>query len=274
MHKNLVFTASDSEVIATTAYYPESNQAQGIVVYVHGFKGFKDWGFVPYIGSYLANHNFAAITFNFSHNGIGENLLEFTEEDKFAANTLSREIRELSEIITAIRNNFFNVSGPIGVLGHSRGGGIALLQSATCADVEAVTTWSSVSTFNRYSDAVKKSWREKGYLEVANKRTGQIMRLNTTLLDDIEQNGEMVLNVEKAVANMNKPLLVIHGCEDEGVPLAEADAIYAAAGKNITEIIKVEKTGHTFNAAHPFGGGNPKLDFVLDKTVQFFKKNL
>jgi len=42
-------------------------------VYVHGFKGFKDWGFVPYIGETFASKGFAFLTFNFSHNGIESN---------------------------------------------------------------------------------------------------------------------------------------------------------------------------------------------------------
>ena len=69
------------------------------------------------------------VTFNFSHNGIGENKLEFTELDKFAKNTHSREVRELTELVKAIKNGFFEdvIFTKIGIIGHSRGGGNALL---------------------------------------------------------------------------------------------------------------------------------------------------
>lgn len=268
------FFASNGENITVTTYTPETKKIIGTVIYAHGFKGFKDWGFVPYIGEFLAGRGFVTVTFNFSHNGIGENPLEFTEEDKFAENTFTREVNELSEIVAACKRGEFGSAGLIGILGHSRGGGIALLMAAKEANVTAVATWSAVATFNRYPEAVRKSWREKGYFEVANKRTGQIMRLNTTLLDDIEQHGNDSLSIEKAAAGLNKPLLIVHGTEDEAVPVTDAERLYELADSSKTKKVLVEGTGHTFGAAHPFTGSNEKLDFALDKTAEFFTEHL
>ena len=47
---------------------------------------------------------FFAITFNFSRNGIGTDLYNITELDKFAINTYSHEITDLKCIIDAIVN--------------------------------------------------------------------------------------------------------------------------------------------------------------------------
>ncbi|MEZ5360423.1 MAG: prolyl oligopeptidase family serine peptidase [Candidatus Zixiibacteriota bacterium] len=274
MKANSIFVASDNEEIAVTTYTPDAGSIVGTIIYAHGFKGFKDWGFVPHIGEYLSKRGFVTVTFNFSHNGIGPNPLEFTEEDKFSRNTFSREIRELSEIIAACGQGEFGASGDIGVLGHSRGGGIALLTAVNEPTVKAVVTWSAVSTFNRYSDQMKRAWREKGYFEVANKRTGQIMRLNTTLLDDIEAHGNSTLSIEKAVTGLKKPLLIIHGGEDEAVPFADAERLRNWADDSLTEFLCVEKTGHTFGAVHPFTGSNEKLEATLSKTVEFFTKHI
>lgn len=274
MKTDSLFSASDNESISVTTYTPDSTPTIGTVIYAHGFKGFKDWGFVPYIGEFLAGRGFTTVTFNFSHNGIGSNPLEFTEEEKFAQNTFSREVRELSEIIAACKDGKFGATGNIGVLGHSRGGGIALLTSVNEPDVRAVTTWSAVSTFNRYSEQVKKSWRQKGYFEVANKRTGQIMRLNTTLLDDIEKFGDSSLSIEKAVRSLNKPLCIIHGGEDEAVPLDDVKQLLSWADDTKTRQLIVAGTGHTFGAVHPFAGTNEKLDFALSTTADFFAGHL
>lgn len=276
MKNNHTFTASDGEIIRATSYGAADNDNPRCLVYVHGFKGFKDWGFVPYLGEYLAGRGFYVITFNFSHNGIGDNLLEFTELDRFAQNTFSREVRELTEIVAACQDGFFTpVTNPkIGLLGHSRGGGITLLTARRLPEITAAVTWSSVATLSRYSEQTKKTWRENGFIEVVNQRTGQIMRLNDTLLDDIERHGADTLNIDAQVKNLHKPLLIIHGEDDDGVPVEEARRIYGYANPETTELFLMPNTGHTFDARHPFGGTNDRLEMVLDKTVAFFENHM
>ncbi len=270
------FTASDGEKIAVTTYGQIDPQHPRCIIYVHGFKGFKDWGFVPYIGEFLSQRKFFVVTFNFSHNGIGADPLEFTELDKFEQNTFSREVRELSEIIDACRDGYFGSSDSvsIGLLGHSRGGGIALLTASQKPEAAAVATWSSVATIDRYPDETKTKWRRDGYLEVVNQRTGQIMRLGTNLLDDLERHKNDSLNIEKAVANLHRPLLVVHGDNDESVPVEEARRINGWADETQSLLVTISGAGHTFDAKHPFEGTNPKLDEALTKTADFFNAHL
>ena len=266
-------TLSDGERLNITTYGANTRDSRGTIVYVHGFKGFKDWGFVPYLGEYLSKKSFFVITFNFSHNGIGTEMTEFTELDKFAANTFSREVRELSELIDAYDSGFFGENqSPLGILGHSRGGGISLLAGRFRQKIKAIATWSSVATLARYNDMVAKKWRQDGFYEVVNQRTGQIMRLNLGLLEDIKKNQEDRLNIEKAVRSSDKPLLIIHGEDDDGVPVEEAQRIYSWADDKRSELFILPGTGHTFGAKHPFEGSNPDLEKVLEKTSEFFQK--
>ena len=276
MSKDFVLNTSRNDILRITLFGEKNLGKSPCVILVHGFKGFKDWGFSPFIGDYLGSRNFFVITFNFSHNGIGENLTEFTELDKFAENTFSLEISELSEIISAYKNNFFGQSNnrPVGLLGHSRGGGISLLTSKQNDDVNAVAVWASVSDFDRYSERQKEVWRKKRVFEVLNSRTKQIMRLNVSLLDDLEKNKKNSLNIENAVRTLNKPLFIAHGEQDLAVPVKEAETVYGWSNKDITEFHRIPGTGHTFNAKHPFEGSNQKLDSLLEKTERFFKNNL
>lgn len=273
MKEDRVFTATDGETIAATVYRAARENAPGII-YVHGFKGFKDWGFVPYIGRFLSERGFTVVTFNFSHNGIGAEPTEFTESDRFAANTFSREIRELSEIIDAAGRGEFGPMGKLGLLGHSRGGGIALLTAVEHDRIDAVVTWSSVASFERYSDEVKAAWRKRGYHEVVNQRTGQIMRLNTTLLEDMERFGATRLDIEAATARLRRPLLIIHGQDDDGVPVSEAERLFTAADIERTRLVKIPGTGHTFDAKHPFEGAGEKLDYILAQSAEFYEERL
>ncbi len=276
MSKDFILTTAKQDTLRITAYGVENLRLSPCLIFVHGFKGFKDWGFGPYIGNYFSSRGFFVLSFNFSHNGVGENLTEFDELDRFAENTFSLEISELSELIDAYFGGFFGGTSndQLGLLGHSRGGGISLLTARQKSEVKAVTVWSSVSTFDRYSARQKEVWRKKGVFEVMNSRTKQNMKLNVSLLDDLENNKEDKLNIKKAVSELKRPLLIIHGEQDLAVPLEEAKELYSIADKDLSELYIVPAAGHTFDIKHPFEGTNEKFESILEKTFQFFNQNL
>jgi dipeptidyl aminopeptidase/acylaminoacyl peptidase len=276
MNKDFVLNTKKNEKIRITTYGYENLETAPCLIFVHGFKGFKDWGFWPYTGNFFAGKGFFVLSFNFSHNGIGEGVTEFAELDKFAKNTFSLELEELNEIIDTYLHNFFGKrSGKkIGIIGHSRGGGDALIVSSKRKEIKAVVTWAAVANFNRYTKRQAKEWQRNGFFEVLNTRTNQMMRLNVSLLEDIEKNKTDLLNIEKAANNLNKPLLVLHGEQDLSVPLKEGEQIYNWSNKELTEFHKIKATGHTFDITHPFEGSNPKFDSVLEKTLNFFKQHL
>jgi len=276
MSQDYTYKLRSGDTLSITTYGNENLLNSPCLIFIHGFKGFKDWGFVPYLGEYFGKANFFVITFNFSHNGIGEDLLEFTELEKFANNTFSKEIEELDEIIAAYKDNYFGVTKNefIGLIGHSRGGGISLLVAEANNNVDACVTWSAISKFDRYTERQKQIWSKKGFFEVVNSRTKQVMRINSVLLDDIENNIENKLNIEKSLIAFNKPLLMIHGEKDLAVPVEEAELLYSWADAQKTELSVIPKTGHTFDIKHPFEGSNQKFDQVLIKTEHFFKKQL
>ncbi|GAB4425248.1 MAG: hypothetical protein OHK0039_42880 [Bacteroidia bacterium] len=247
------------------------------LIYVHGFKGFKDWGFVPYAADYFAMRGFSFLTFNFSHNGIGKDPKQFTELDKFARNTYSRELAELREIIHLVAHSDFlgeYLRHPLGLVGHSRGGGLALLAAASMPEIGAVCTWSAISGVDRYSKEVYEAWRKKGHHEVLNSRTGQVMRLGLPLLDDIERHAHNSLDILAATRKLRKPLLIIHGQKDETVPYYEAEQLNIFADPVSTQFRVVPQAGHTYGAVHPFAGTTPALEQVLEMTLDFARQHL
>jgi pimeloyl-ACP methyl ester carboxylesterase len=276
MSKEFILNIQNNNVLRITAFGIENINSAPCLIFVHGFKGFKDWGFGPYVGDYYSKKGFFVLTFNFSHNGVGESLTEFVELNKFAENTFSIEVDELKELILAYDFGFFGDSSNkgIGLIGHSRGGAISLLVGSESDDVKAVCAWSTVSDFDRYTARQKDEWKKRGYLDVLNTRTKQRMRMNVTLLEDIENNKEGSLSIEQALKNMNKPLLIIQGKNDLAVPAKEAEKLYDWSNKDLTELYIIPATGHTFDIKHPFEGSNKKFDTVLKKTHNFFKTNL
>ncbi|HSL90413.1 MAG TPA: prolyl oligopeptidase family serine peptidase, partial [Ignavibacteriaceae bacterium] len=259
-----------------TAYGMKNLASSPCLIFVHGFKGFKDWGFWNFTSNHFAEKGYFVLSFNFSHNGIGNNSTEFTELDKFADNTISLEIDELNELIENYRSGFFGKTNneKIGILGHSRGGAVSILTAAGNKSLSALIVWASVAKIDRYTERQKKEWREKGYVEILNARTKQLMRLNLTLLDDIEKNKDSSLNLEKALISIKIPFLIVHGDQDVTVPVKEAEQLYDWSDKKNTEMEIIKSAGHTFNIVHPFSGSNEKFDMALTKTEKFFNKNL
>lgn len=274
MSQNYVYKTSRNNEINITTFGNQHLKSGKCLIYSHGFKGFKDWGFVPYAGKYFAERGYFVITFNFSHNGIGNNPLEFTELDKFAENTFSLEVNELNEIINVFSNGYFgkSINPKIGIIGHSRGGAVALLAASYNNNVNALITWSSIAKLDRYSERQEKEWLSKGYFEAVNSRTNQVMRMNKTLLEDIIQNKNGFLNLEKAAGNLKKPWLIIHGAQDLTVKTEEAEQLYEWSDKNLTELHLILSAGHTFNIAHPMKKVSEQLNKVLEKTEKFIEK--
>lgn len=248
-----------------------------VVIFTHGFKGFKDWGGFPYMMEKITSKGFAAVSFNFSHNGVDhENPTEFKRLDLFAENTFSLELYELGLVIDYFYDQAINYNmsrDRFGLIGHSRGGGISIIKASEDNRIKCLVTLASVSTFDRYAEEHKREWKQKGYFETLNTRTNQIMRLNSTLLEDLETNRDRY-NIKSAVQKLSIPYLIIHGKEDLSVNFNEAIELYENSNKNNTELYTVKNTGHTFGAVHPFAGTNRAFDIVIDKILNFLTEKL
>lgn len=270
-------TADDGESFHCDARYaPDAQRELPVIVVIHGFKGFKDWGSFPYVCEELARHGFYVISFNFSHNGVEGSSQEFTRLDLFERNTFTREVREARAVIAAVQAGALPepdraARSGITLLGHSRGGGIAILAAADDPRVEYVVTWAAVAGFDRYTDAQKQRWREQGVLESKNMRTGQMMRLGLELLADVEHNSA-ALDVGAAAERLCRPLLIVHGEQDLSVTIDNGEELARRADPERTQFIRVPRTNHTFGAVHPFNGPTPALTEVIASTVQFLEQ--
>lgn len=247
-----------------------------IVFLVHGFKGFKDWGFFPYIAQNIAQEtDFQVIAFNFSHNGLNRGDTEITNPEKFELNTYSLEINDLSIMINAAENGYFGKKAKnIYLIGHSRGGGIVLLTTALLQNpkIRKVITYATISHVDRFDNEL---WQKQGYLEVINGRNGDILRLGIDLFKDIQQFKDTTLNIKNAVKNINIPMLLIHGTQDESVPYQESEMLYTLGKEHKKPITLklIENTNHTFGIKHPFTTPSDALKTVLTETIPFIVNN-
>ena len=242
------------------------------VVVVHGFKGFKDWGLWPALAERLARAGLSAVTLNLSGSGVDDSG-EFVYPERFGHNTFSAELQDLRRVTDALAHGELGVAPPsaVGLLGHSRGGGVAVLHTVSDARIQALATWAAISTVERWPVSQRAAWRSTGVNEVKNVRTGQVLPLYPDVLDDIERN-PAALDIEAAAGRVAVPWLIVHGTEDEAVALAEGERLAAAAPG--ARFLAVEGAGHTFGAVHPWRGATPALEQVEDTTLAFFAETL
>ena len=277
LRKSFTLINGSNEYIRGDLRYREDSRNVPAVIICHGFKGFKDWGFFPLLGETLAKAGYATITFNFSRNGIGSDLVSFTELDQFAANTCSHELADLDTVYSAVKNgelgNGIIDNENIALMGHSRGGGIALLFAAKHPELTTLVTWSAIATVNRYSDTELDEWKKRGFIEIENRRTKQLMRINRHFIEDLEKNKDR-LDILKAASNIEVPTMIVHGENDESVPSGEADQIYENLSSPEKQLEIIENGSHTFNTTHPMDSRPPQFEIAMDITESWFDKYL
>ncbi|HEX6991604.1 MAG TPA: alpha/beta fold hydrolase [Gemmatimonadales bacterium] len=247
--------------------------ARPAVVLVHGFKGFKDWGFWPPFADRLARAGVTAVSFNTSGSGVDPEG-NATLGERFAHNTFSTDLADIATVVDALVAGALGVAPPssLGLVGHSRGGGMSILHAARDPRVKALVTWAATASTNRWGPETRKRWRQAGQLNVTNARTGQVLPMYTDLLEDVEQHAE-ALDILRAARALAIPWLIIHGRQDETVSFADAEALLRASGHPKTELFPMDHTGHTFGASHPW---RPvaAAEAVFDRTIGFLAREL
>jgi pimeloyl-ACP methyl ester carboxylesterase len=266
----------DEDRLIRGDFFPSTRESLGTLVICHGFKGFKDWGFFPYIAKQLAQ-NVNVITFNFSHNGVDEDPHQFNELEKFATNTYSRELEDLQTLIQNIRGNALPIqeniaSSPLFLLGHSRGAGVSLIYAMDHPEqIDGVISWNGITNVDLFSQEVKARMRQDGRAYVQNARTKQDMPLDLEILEDIEKNCERFNILERATSS-KVPTILIQGTED-GEHLRKGSAKLIEANPSI-QWLQVANGNHTFNTVHPFQGETLPLKEAITFTSQFIHDRL
>ncbi len=276
----LLTCSRHSRPFAADARFLPDGQPKPVVVFVHGFKGFKDWGHFNVLADYFARQGFVFIKLNLSHNGIvpgGTGDLEDLEA--FGNNNFSLELDDLGALLDSL---YWHGEAPIPapemdlsrlfLVGHSRGGGLAMLKAAEDARVRAVAAWAPISDIDqRWSEEVMKRWQAEGVQYIDNTRTGQRMPLYYQLVEDFQANKERLDIPGNVREKLSQPLLILHGDEDETLPVTMAHNL--KSWKPDAELVILPGAGHMFGGKHPWDEDQlPTLaQEVADRTIAFFQ---
>jgi len=203
--ENISFTSNGAKTIVGVLHHPAGESPRGAIILCHGMDSSKNSEKLVSLARALAGRGFLTLRFDFAY--VGES------SEKFEDITYSGEVEDLRAACSFMHHRF---SGEIGILGSSMGGTVALLFAAEDPAIAALVTIAAPvhpEAFPRRALSPKglQKWRDRGFTFY----NGQ--RLNLALLEDLE-----TINVVKSARKIACPLLIIHGEEDEVVPVEEA----------------------------------------------------
>jgi uncharacterized protein len=248
-----------------------TGNCKDLVLFIHGYKGYKDWGAWNLVQGQFINHGIGFVKINLSHNGgTIDNSIDFPDLDAFGENRYTFELEDITAAIETLDQLLNLNTYRLWLIGHSRGGGDAIL-SASHPKVYGAITWASICDIGgRFPLGEElENWRKNGVRYVENGRTKQLMPHNYSMYLDWEENQDR-LNIEKAAKQLSKPVLHIHGNLDEAVGLEESEKL-SSWTKGKLHII--QGANHTFGASHPWEHEElpPHLFDVCKESIAFIE---
>lgn len=278
IQKNICIEGKHIKPIVTDVFYNDTKRPKPIVIFAHGYKGYKDWGCWNLVAEEFAQNNLFFIKFNFSHNGgTIEQPIDFPDLEAFGNNNYTKELDDLMSIIDWVLNNdaFKNEVDALNItlIGHSRGGGVVTIKASEDPRITKLITWASVSNFGSRSSTIGEleAWKKNGVKYVLNGRTKQQMPHYYQFYEDFKAN-ETRFNIERATRDIQIPHLIIHGTNDTSISFDEAENLRNWNPKS--ELKSVLKADHTFNTKHPWleKSMSKHLEEVVTSSILFIEK--
>lgn len=273
--KDILLGNPETRNFLADSFYMDNTEKRPLVIFVHGYKGYKDWGAWDLMAEKFAKSGFFFVKFNFSHNGTTvDDPLHFADLEAFGNNNYTKELSDLGIVIDSFIKDPHVDSEKIILIGHSRGGGISIIKTFEDERINGLITLASVDTLDRFpTGELLENWKRGGVYYVLNGRTQQEMPHYYQFYEDYEKNIHH-FDVERATEMAKAYMLIIHGTEDEAVNVKHAEHLHILNPNS--ELFLIEGGNHTFGAKEPWN--NPELpddlNKVTEKCIDFLVKNL
>ncbi len=243
------------------------------VVMAHGFLGFKDWAFFPWLAQFFADAGLPVVRFNFSGSGMGPQIDgPFENLEAFQQDTISKQVEDLRAVIACVIQGKLKpdlkAQDKVLLWGHSRGGAVCFLAAGNSPHIQGIATWATIARVNRYLYEAKQAWRKQGFNAVESSRTGQLLKSSVDFLEDAEKWGRQG-DVPTYLYNLKIPVFLLHGSEDTSVSPDESESL--AAVHPPAQLAILAGANHKFNTDHPFTRPPAVLVEAAERTVEFYK---
>lgn len=275
---NIPLPGKHSRPIPTDVFFSDEAGKKPVLLFCHGYKGFKDWGAWNLMAEEFAKKGFLFIKFNFAFNGgTLEEPIDFPDLDAFGENTYTKELDDLEVVIDWITGKDFpyaNISDPslLCLMGHSRGGGVVVIKAAEDPRIKKLISLAAVSDFgDRFPKGEElEAWKQKGIAYIENSRTKQKMPHLIDFYEDFKANEER-LTISRSAKRLQIPFLIIHGTEDPTVSIENAHELNQWAQNS--EMFLLEGSDHVFEMSHPWEHRElpEAMQKIVDKVSIFIK---
>lgn len=252
IEKNIIIKNAETKDFLADAFYSETEEKLPLLIFAHGYKGYKDWGAWDLMAKKFAEAGFLFVKFNFSHNGTTlENPVEFDDLEAFGHNNFSKEMSDYDEVLNYFEDHPKVNPEKIAMMGHSRGGGISVIKAFEDDRVKLLISLAGVSNFKyRFPNQQRfEDWKNSGVMYSENKRTHQEMPHYFQFFEDFEKNEER-FTIQHAAQHLVKPMLIIQGTNDEAVKDKEAHLLHEWC--KTSELVELENANHVFGAKEPW----------------------
>jgi uncharacterized protein len=204
-------------------FHPGAEGARNLVILGHGVTGNKDRPFVVALAEALAARGIAALRFSFSGNG--------DSEGNFVDSTISKETSDLGAVLDATRD--FKVC----YVGHSMCGAVGVMRAASDDRIQWLVSLAGMVHTRAFAE------REFGTVKPGEGCMWDepSCPLSVAYMDDAAK----IDSVAGLASKISVPWLLIHGSEDDVVPVQDSLDILEKAGET-ARLIQIPGSNHVF----------------------------
>ena len=203
--------------------YHKGNENK-VVVIGHGVTGNKDRPALIALAEGLADAGISALRFSYSGNG--------DSEGAFTNSTITKEVADLGSILDVL--NDYNVC----YVGHSLGGAVGVLRAATDERIEVLVSLAGM--------VHTKAFAEREFGDVTPDKGFMWDEPDCPLSQIYMDDMATIDSVAKHASKFGGPWLLVHGSEDDVVPIQDSIDILQFANEP-TELLDLPGADHVFS---------------------------
>jgi alpha-beta hydrolase superfamily lysophospholipase len=228
----------DGEIIEYTFHAGQEN-ARNLLIIGHGLTGNKDRPFVVALAEAVAAQGLPVLRLSFSGNG--------GSGGDFRQSTISKEVDDLKAVLSAADASGYRVI----YAGHSMGGAVGVLAAASDERIKFLISLAGmVNTKAFYKREFGEVTPDSGCMwEEAS------CPLSSTFKNDLENIG----STASKAGEIKVPWLLVHGTEDDVVPISDSQEIFAQANEP-KKLVEIPGANHVFSE----GSEKPMIGAVVD----------
>ena len=207
-------------------FHTGKKESDTIVVLGHGVTGNKDRPFVVTLAEELAKDGVNTLRFSFSGNG--------ASGGRFVDSNISKEVEDLGAVLDNLSN------ARVGYIGHSMGAAVGVLRAARDPRIKFLVSLAGMVNTKDFAE------REFGMVKPGEGFMWDDTNcpLSQAYMDDLRKIGSTVNEAPK----IKVPWLLVHGTEDDVVPITDSREIFTKANKP-KDLREIPGSNHVFAGA-------------------------